>query len=303
MVAIVFALLSALGYGGSDYAAGIAAREASVLQLTILAEAVSTGAVLLVVPWLNSQAPSAGSVAWAAAAGVSGVVGALALYMGFRAEAFNVASSLSAVGSAAFSAIAGYLFGERPSGLSLIGIGLALPSIVAVSASAGTKSGRLDDGNAAAGNTPRGPARRTSGRHAGGVVWGLVAGAGFAGLFIGLDRAGSGGDFSPLVIAQLAALVTVCSVGAASGTFRRPSARTLWLSAVSGATNAVGVFCYFVAAHAGLLAVTAVITSLYPAATIGLARVLLGERLTPVRTIGLCLAAGAVALIAIGGTS
>ncbi len=293
MVPVLFALLSALGYGGSDFAAGIAAREVSVLQLTILAEAASVLVVLLVVPWVSSQAPSAGSIAWGAAAGISGVVGALALYLGFRHAAFNVASSLSAVGSAAFSVLAGLLFGEQPSGLSLIGIGLALPAIVGVSASRGHLAGSQEDGGAAS--------RRPTGRHAAGVIWGLVAGAGFAGLFIGLNRAGSSQDFWPLVVSQLAALVTVCCAGAAARQLRLPSARTCWLAAVSGVTGAIGIICYFIATHAGLLAVTAVITSLYPAGTIVLARALLGERLTAVRIAGLCLAAGSVALIAAGG--
>jgi drug/metabolite transporter (DMT)-like permease len=45
-----------------------------------------------------------------------------------------------------------------------------------------------------------------------------------------------------------------------------------------------------------------VITSLYPAGTILLARVLSGERLTALRIIGLSLAAASVGLIAAGGT-
>jgi len=60
---------------------------------------------------------------------------------------------------------------------------------------------------------------------------------------------------------------------------------------------------YFLATHHGLLAITAVITSLYPAVTIMLARVLLGERLTAVRLTGLLLAAASVALIAAGSHS
>ena len=43
------------------------------------------------------------------------------------------------------------------------------------------------------------------------------------------------------------------------------------------------------------------ITSLYPAGTILLGRVLLGERLTRLRLAGLCFAAASVALIAVGG--
>ena len=71
------------------------------------------------------------------------------------------------------------------------------------------------------------------------------------------------------------------------------------LAAVAGATGGAGTICYFLATHLGLVAVTAVITSLYPAGTIVLARGLLGERITPVRIAGLCLAAASVALIAV----
>jgi drug/metabolite transporter (DMT)-like permease len=58
---------------------------------------------------------------------------------------------------------------------------------------------------------------------------------------------------------------------------------------------------FFLSTHHGLLAITAVITSLYPAVTIVLARVSSGERLTGLRIIGLSLAAFSVALIAAGG--
>jgi drug/metabolite transporter (DMT)-like permease len=58
---------------------------------------------------------------------------------------------------------------------------------------------------------------------------------------------------------------------------------------------------FFLGTHHGLLAVTAVITSLYPAGTILLARARSGERLTALRITGLSLAAASVALIAAGG--
>ena len=56
-----------------------------------------------------------------------------------------------------------------------------------------------------------------------------------------------------------------------------------------------------ISTHEGFLAVTAVLTSLYPAVTIVLAQALLGERLTRLRLAGLGLAALCVALIAAGG--
>ena len=307
MLAIVFALAAALGYGGSDFAAGLASREASVIRVTVVAEAASVLLMLLVVPWVSTGTPSSASVGWAVAAGVGGMGGAMALYLGFRHAAFSVAAPLSAVATAAFSVLAGLLFGEHPGGLALAGIALALPAIVAVSASPPSsdtaEAPATSDGSASGAAGDGGGGREGgSGRHLAGVLYGLAAGAGFGVLFIGLNRAGSGSDLWPAVIAQLAGLAFVSVLGVARGQLRLPRGRASWLAVLTGVTGAGGTLCYFVATHAGLLAVTAVITSLYPASTILLARLVLGERITKIRIAGLGLAAASVALIAFAGT-
>ena len=136
MLAIVLALASAIGYGASDFAAGLASRRAGIIQVTLLASAVSALVVIAALPFAASHRPAAAALAWGAVAGLGGTTGALALYLGFRQAAFSVAGPISAVGAAAFSVLAGLLLGERPTSLALIGIVLALPAIVGVSASA-----------------------------------------------------------------------------------------------------------------------------------------------------------------------
>ena len=282
----------------------------------MLAEVTSATLLLCVVPFISSQAPSLTSVLWGIAAGISGVAGAMALYLGFRHAAFSVASSVSAVGTAAFSVLAGVALGEKPGALSLAGIALALPAIVAVSAPARqpaadaappgqhgqgpvTKERGPEPSGGSRGVAP--PGQRT-GRHAAGVGLGLAAGAGFGLFFIGLNEAGSGTDLWPIVISQVAAMVTVTCVAAATRDLRLPPAGARRLSVLTGTISATGTAAFFLATHHGLLAVTAVITSLYPAVTILLARVLSGERLTALRIMGLSLAAVSVALIAASGT-
>jgi drug/metabolite transporter (DMT)-like permease len=67
---------------------------------------------------------------------------------------------------------------------------------------------------------------------------------------------------------------------------------------LTGIIGAVGALSVFLATHRGMLAVTAVIYSLYPAGTIILARVRSDEHLTRAGMFGLCLAATSVSLIA-----
>ncbi len=315
MLAIVLALASAIGYGGSDFAAGLASRSAGVIQVTLLASAVSAIVVTAALPFAASHPPSAAALAWGAAAGLGGTTGALALYLGFRHAAFSVAGPISAVGAAGFSVLAGLLLGERPTALALTGIVLALPAIVGVSASAASGTAA---GAASAGGRPDEPARDpaedpagATGRPAIGVAAGLVAGACFALLFIGLDRAGSGSGLWPVAATQVAELTVALAVAAATRNVRLPGPRLpgprlpgprpRLLAAITGATGATGTILFFFATHEGFLAITAVLTSLYPAVTIVLARTVLGERLTALRLAGLTLAAACVALIAVGG--
>ena len=225
MLAIVLALASAIGYGGSDFAAGLASRSAGVIQVTLLASTVSAVAVAAVLPFAASDPPGAAALAWGAVAGLGGTTGALALYVGFRHAAFSIAGPISAVGAAGFSVLAGLLLGERPTPLALTGIVLALPAIVgtaasaasgtAVSAASGTavspasadgespEEERAEETEDAATEETEDAATEemadaaTAGRPAAagspatGVAAGLVAGACFSLLFIGLDRAGS----------------------------------------------------------------------------------------------------------------
>jgi drug/metabolite transporter (DMT)-like permease len=289
MLAIVLALASAIGYGGSDFAAGLASRTASVIRVTLLASVASLAVVAAAVPVAAAHSAGAaalgwGALGWGALAGVGGTAGAFALYLGFRHAAFSVAGPLSAVAAAGFSVLAGLLLGERPSGLALTGIVLALPAIVGVSASAA-----------------RGGQAGEHGKPLAGAAAGLVAGACFALLFIGLDRAGSHSGLWPVLAAAVAELAVALVVAAVTRNVRLPGRRPGWLAVATGAAGAAGSILYFYATHEGFLAVTAVLTSLYPAITIVLARALLGERLTPLRLIGLSLAGVCVALIAVGG--
>jgi len=249
VLAIVLALASAIGYGSSDFAAGLASRSAPVIQITLLASAVSGVMVAAALPFAASPGPSAVALAWGFVAGLGGTMGAFALYLGFRHAAFSVAAPLSAVASAGFSVLAGLLFGERPTTLALTGIVLALPAIVGVSASAAAEV------EAEAETPPQEAA--AAGRPAAGVIYGLVAGAFFALLFIGLDRAGSGSGLWPVAAAAAGELAAALVAAVAVRSFRLCGGRARLLAVITGVAGASGTILFFAATHHGFLAVTA----------------------------------------------
>ena len=297
MLAVVLALAAAVGYGSSDFAAGLASRSAPVIQITLLASAVSVVIVAAALPFAASPGPSTIALAWGFVAGIGGTLGAFALYLGFRHAAFSVAAPLSAVASAGFSVLAGLLYGERPTALALTGIVLALPAIVAVSVSAGGEEAEQAE------QVKQVEEGAHAGRQGAGVVYGLVAGAFFALLFIGLDRAGSGSGLWPVAAAAAGELAAALVAAVAVRSFRLCGGRARLLAVITGVAGATGTILFFTATHHGFLAITAVLTSLYPAVTIVLARVTLGERLTALRLGGLVTAGACVTLIALGGAS
>jgi drug/metabolite transporter (DMT)-like permease len=77
-----------------------------------------------------------------------------------------------------------------------------------------------------------------------------------------------------------------------------PVASTLPIVLLCGTLDMSANVFYVLAAYAGYLSIAAVLTSLYPASTVFLARFILGERLANIQKFGVALALAGVALIA-----
>jgi drug/metabolite transporter (DMT)-like permease len=176
-------------------------------------------------------------------------------------------------------AIVGLSTGDRLSVLVAVGIVLALPAIAMVSWQ---------------GADAVGPAIGS------GLLYGALAGVGFGWLFIAFDRAGTDAGAWPLLPSTAVGLLLVLPFGRGSGrpnaTWRGPGL----LAGASGLLGGLSNLLFLRASGAGQLAVVAVLTSLYPAATVVLARVLLHERWTRVQAAGLLISAGAVVLVSLG---
>jgi uncharacterized membrane protein len=125
---------------------------------------------------------------------------------------------------------------------------------------------------------------------------------GFGLLLIGLNLAGEGSGLWPVIAGQATAfvlLVVLALVTLRGGRRERIQIdrRASGPIALVGLFGAVAVIAYFFSTQAGLLSIVAVLTSLYPAATVLLATVVLREPILRRQAIGLALAGLAVVLI------
>lgn len=277
---VVLALLSALCYGSSDFTAGVGGRRSDPAAVTVVAQPFGLVAAAVAVIALSARLPTAHALWWGALSGVGSGVGTVSLYRGLAIARMSVVAPLSAVLSAALPALAGLLLGEHLKALAWAGIVLALPAVALVSLQ---------------------PAGRQGSRRAG-IVTGLVAGAGFALLFIALDRAGTATGAWPLLPGQAVAVMMVVAwaVPARNRPDRKAWSQAWRIGLAAGVLGGMANLLYLAATGAGQLAIVAVVTALYPAVTIVLARLTLHERWSRLQVIGLVASAVAVAAISIG---
>lgn len=274
-MAAVLALCAAGLYGTSDFCGGLASRGTDVVRVMLVSTPVGLLALLLLAMW--TELPDGEALLVGAAAGAFATVGALLLYRALAAGPMNVVAPASAAIAAALPVVAGLIVGERPGILALLGVGLALAAIVAVST--------------------------TSGPGSGAPVWaGLLlavgAGCGFGLFFLLLFPIRADGLW-PLVASRCSMVLIVGVV--AVGTRRlTPPPRSVWpLGVGMGLAEVSAHLLYLQALDGGLLALVAVLTSLYPVSTVLLARVVLHERFGAGQLGGLVLAVGAATLIAL----
>lgn len=282
----LLALLSAGLWGVADFVGGLASRRSTALQTVVVSTPVGLLLVLPIAVLLGGDVAS--SVAPGLAAGLLGSTAILLLYAALRLGPMGVVSPVSAVVGAAVPVVVGLARGERPGWPAYVGMALAVVAIVTV----GLEPESPTDDSRHQRVTPRA------------LLLAVLAGLGIGAFMtlIGLAPAGSG--LYPVVFARAASttvlVVIALVVASRRGSSVLPATRAVrWQAVGAGLLDAGANGFYALAAQSGLLSVVAVLGSLYPAATVLLARVVLAERLRPAQVAGMVTAIVAAALLAL----
>ncbi len=275
MTAVLLGLGAAVAYGVADFCGGLTNRRATLASVVIWSQTVGLVTLLPIALIMGSGALTPGVVQWGLLAGLAGSAGVSLLYHGLSIGTMSTVAPLAGVLAAAVPFTWGIARGERPSAVALGGVVLALTAIVLVSRGTGGGQG--------------------SGHR--GVIAGLAAGAAFGGMYVFLAAAGDAGLW-PIVVARTVAVISVGLVAAMTRQPLVPPPSAFPGVAATGVLDMTANSLYVLAAGFGLVSLVAVLASLYPAATIVLARLVLHERLGGAQKLGLVAAATGVALIA-----
>ena len=276
VLGLLSALASAIVWGSGDFAGGLAARRSTQYQVVALASFSGLVALILVTLVRHEPVPSLASIGWASLAGLSGAVGMAALYRGLAGGKAAIIAPTAGVVGAALPVVVGGVLEGLPGEAQLAGMAIGIVGIWLVSKSSPTE-GRPAEGK---------------------LLLGILAGLGFGAFFVLVAQVQPGSLFSPLVAAKLAAVCAALIVLALQRQSLPPVGSNP-IALLAGLLDAGGNVLYLLAAQHTRLDLAAVLSSMYPAATVFLSRLVLHEPVSRRQWSGVVLCLAAVAFIAL----
>lgn len=280
-MAVALALLSSLLWGTADFFGGLFTKRMAAVVVVLVSQAIALAMILPTVWLLGGFDDPSGYFWWGVGAGIVGPVGLVSFYWALSIGTMGVVSPIAATGIVV--PVAWGLFqGEQPSTWQYLGIVIGFVGVILASGP----------------DAPRDGAEREA--HSRSIVLALIAALGFGGSFVCLD---GGGEFSigmTLVVQRstsvLLMVVPVVAFTRLAGLRWRDLPGLAGVGAGDAAAN--GAFAW--SSTLGLLSVTSVLGSLYPVATLLLARIVLKERLTRLQFFGVGGALCGIVLLAAG---
>ncbi len=268
-----FSLAAALCWGTSDFSGGYASKRSDAFLVTMLSHASGFVLMLTLAVLSHSELPSRSSQVWAAA---GGLLGGLALVFFYRA--------LSG-GMGLVAPVAAVLGAAIPTGFTMITQGL--PSMIAIAGFllAGVGIWLI--------SRPDGSGNRR------GIYVAALAGIGFAGFFLCISRTGESSALWSATFSRCASFLLVGAIVLLRRNHGPVRSGDAMVGLVAGCLDVTGTALFIRANQTGRLDSAVVLSSLYPALTVLLARLFLKEKFTPWKTAGIVAAVLAVPMIAL----
>jgi cyclophilin family peptidyl-prolyl cis-trans isomerase/drug/metabolite transporter (DMT)-like permease len=282
-MAYLLAVASAVLYGAADFTGGLTSRRAATIPVVILSQLSGLASLAIALPFLPHASPNRADFFWGGIAGLTGGIGVALLYRALAIGRMSVVAPTTAVCAVAIPVLVAVLLGERPVPLALAGIALGIVSIVLVS----QQTSHQHEG--------------TSSARATGVGTAFVSGVAIGFFFLAVARTGSEAGMWPLLVSRGLSVTMFAVIAIAGRRSIRMRADVVMLTVVCGVVDMLANALYLLASRQGPLSTVVTLSSLYPASTVLLARIILKERLNFWQVSGVVCALTAIVLIVSGG--
>ena len=283
----VFSAIAVVLWGASDFAGGMGSRRANAFVLTAFSHVAAFALMFAIAFGTHGDFPARASVLWAIAAGALGGFSLALFYRALAEGQMGIVAPIGALLGAAIPTLVDIAVEGAPSRWTIGGFVLAILAIWLITRPEPESSLGPGEGAKNAASRPAG------------VGMAALSGIGFAGFYLCIHQATG----SPLWLAALSRIGSFTATAVAILVIRAPltlDRPRLALGAVAGFLDVIASALFVSASQRGRLDEAVVITSLYPAVTVLLARIFLKEHFSPWRLVGLLAALAAVPLIAGG---
>jgi drug/metabolite transporter (DMT)-like permease len=284
----LLAIGSAFFYGAADFTGGLTTRRVGTIPVVLLSQFSGLALLVLLLPLLPPSSATRSDFLWGGVAGLAGGVGVALLYRALSIGTMAVVAPTTAVCAVTIPVVYSVLLGERPAPLAVVGIILGITSIILVSQ-------QRSEAEAADGS------RSGQGKLPVGVGTALISGVAIGFFFLGLAQTDPGAGMWPLVASRSVSVTLFAAIAVARHCTLRMPGRVLALVIFAGTIDMLANALYLIAAQQGPLSIVVTLSSLYPASTVLLARLVLHERLNILQVTGVGCALAAVVLIVSGG--
>jgi drug/metabolite transporter (DMT)-like permease len=296
-VFLVLSLTAAFTYGAADFLGGLASRRANTIAVVTISQGAGLLMVALLLPMLTSAAPGRSDWIWGGIAGLTGGVGVAFLYRALAVGVMAVVAPTTAVCAVLVPVLIAIALGERPGTRESLGIGLAVVAIVLVSQSAtsGSQTSTSDKRLPEPGEGRPGPAEGS------GLGLSLASGVAIGLFFLALARTNAAAGLWPLLAARAISVSLFAAMAVVYRVPLRMPPPVMVITIGGGIVDMLANLFFLLASRQGPLTLAVTLTSLYPASTVLLARVVVGERLAPRQWAGVAFALVAIVTI-VGAT-
>jgi drug/metabolite transporter (DMT)-like permease len=277
MLGVLLALSASLMWGLADYAGGLLTRSREVFSIVLFSQLAGLVVIAAVVAGRGVGWPGTEAMLPAALAGVLGAFTIVVFYLALSYGPVSIVAPVMAA-SAAIPVVYGLATGERPSHLQLAGLVITLAGVILVSLTTG-------DGHA-------------RGRR--GIAFGILAAILLGTLLVIFSRAADADAYWAPLVLRASSIATTIAIVLVRRVRVRVERGVLVVIAAVGALDMLANLAYGVATTLQLLAITAVLSSLFPFVTVVLAHVHLGERVTRLQRGGSVLMMAGVLFVAAG---
>jgi drug/metabolite transporter (DMT)-like permease len=274
LISILLGLGAALAWGSADFGGGLASKRTSTYGVVIGSHIISLIAFVILALLLNESIPPFRDWLFGAVAGLAGGIGLMLLYRALAEGKMSLAAPVSALVAAAIPVIFASITQGLPEYLTFLGFVLALAAVWLLSSGEGITQIRTKE-----------------------LGLPLTAGVVFGLFFILLHQASGQSIVWPVVATRIGSITSLLAYTSLKRLRWLPSRQHWLLLAFIGIIDATGTTCYALSARTGRLDVAAVLSSLYPGATVLLAWVFLKEKISRIQAIGVMLALGAIILL------